>query len=227
MTITFFTDTKKFSFHTKPKEVIDALYDVKELPSAKDNQYLLQRGITNQAIEDFDIKYHVAWNSIIVPIYQEGELLGSVQRNINKNPKYVNSKGMDRDRAVFPLDKVQPTDNKVMLVEGLFDAIKAHQQGVRNVVCTFGGNVSHTQAKTLGALARTVVIVPDKDTSGIKMAYKTTETLMNLGLKVEYCFAPGSAKDFGDVNDFSQLQYHSYWKLKALKINLNCLMEKS
>ena len=57
------------------------------------------------------------------------------------------------------------------------------------------------------------------------MAHRTTDILLKLGLKVEYTFAPGKAKDFGDVEDFSKLQFHSYWKLKALKRNLNNIME--
>ena len=214
---------------SEPKVIVedDVKYDVTELPSAVDNPYLMQRGITNQTIKDFDIRYHVAFNSVIVPIYQNGELLGSVQRNISRNPKYVNSKGMNKDKAVFPLDKVQPRGGKIIIVEGLFDAINAHQQGVTNTVCTFGGNVSHEQAKILGTLVRTVIICPDKDSSGIKMAYKTTNTLMKLGLSVEYTFPPGKAKDFGDMQDFSELEYHSYWKLKALKKDINYMMERS
>ena len=214
---------------SEPKVIVedDVKYDVTELPSAVDNPYLMQRGISNQTIKDFDIRYHVAFNSVIVPIYQNGELLGSVQRNISRNPKYVNSKGMNKDKAVFPLDKVQPRDGKIIIVEGLFDSINAHQQGVTNTVCTFGGNVSHEQAKILGTLVRTVIICPDKDSSGIKMAYKTTNTLMKLGLSVEYTFPPGKAKDFGDMQDFSELEYHSYWKLKALKKDINYMMERS
>jgi hypothetical protein len=214
---------------SEPKTIVDddVKYDVTQLPSAVDNPYLMQRGITNQTIRDFDIRHHVAFDSIIVPIYQNGTLLGSVQRNISRNPKYINSKGMDRDKAVFPLDKVQVHDGKIIIVEGLFDSINAHQRGVTNTVCTFGGNVSHEQAKILGTLARTVVICPDKDSSGLKMAYKTTDTLMKLGLSVEYTFPPGKAKDFGDMTDFSGLEYHTYWKLKALKKDINYMMERS
>ena len=177
--------------------------------------------------DDFNIRYHVAFNSIIVPIYQNGTLLGSVQRKISGNPRYINSSGMDRDRALFPFDKVQAKDDKVILVEGLFDAIKAHQEEVTNTVCTFGGYVSQEQASLLGSLARTVVICPDKDASGLKMAYKTTSLLMTFGINVEYTFAPGRAKDFGDVKDFSQLEYHSYWKIKALQRDLKYFMERS
>ena len=96
-----------------------------------------------------------------------------------------------------------------------------------HTVCTFGGNVSHDQAKILGTLARTIVICPDKDSSGLKMAYKTTNTLLKLGLSVEYTFPPGKAKDFGDVDDFSNLEFHSYWKLKVLKKDLEYMMERS
>jgi len=215
-------------YTSRPKVKPDATrYDVEELPSAVDNPYLMQRGITNQTINDFNIKYHIAYNSIIVPIYQHGKLVGSVQRNITGNPKYVNSSGMDRDAITFPLDKVQPKDGRIILVEGLFDAIKAHQEGVTNTLCSFGGYVSHAQARNLGSLTRTVVICPDKDISGLKMALKTANILLKLGLKVEYTFAPGFAKDFGDVKDFSKLEYHSHWKLKTLKKDLNYFMERS
>ena len=212
---------------TKEVDDDETKYIIEDLPSAKDNIYLNQRGITNQTIDDFNIRYHVAFNSIIVPIYQDGELLGSVQRKISGNPRYINSSGMDRDRALFPFDKVQSKDDRIILVEGLFDAIKAHQEGVTNTVCTFGGHVSHTQASLLGSLAKTVVICPDKDASGLKMAYKTTSLLMTFGINVEYTFAPGKAKDFGDVKDFSQLEYHSYWKIKALQRDLKYFMERS
>lgn len=212
---------------TKEVDDDETKYIIEDLPSAKDNIYLNQRGITNQTIDDFNIRYHVAFNSIIVPIYQNGTLLGSVQRKISGNPRYINSSGMDRDRALFPFDKVQSKDDKIILVEGLFDAIRAHQEGVTNTVCTFGGHVSHTQASLLGSLAKTVVICPDKDASGLKMAYKTTSLLMTFGINVEYTFAPGKAKDFGDVKDFSQLEYHSYWKIKALQRDLKYFMERS
>ena len=215
---------RKNPFGTE-KEDTSPLFDVEKLPLATDNEYLHERGIKNETIKDFNLKYHQGYNSIVVPIYQNDKLMGSVQRKIVGNPKYLNSKGMDKDRILFPFDKVQSKDDKIILVEGLFDAIKAHQEGVVNAVSSFGGNLSEIQARMLGSLARTVIICPDKDTSGIKMAHRTTDILLKLGLKVEYTFAPGKAKDFGDVEDFSKLQFHSYWKLKALKRNLNNIME--
>ena len=218
---------KEYDSRKKTSPNNETRYDVEALPSAIDNPYLMQRGITNQTINDFNIKYHIAFKSIVVPIYQHGKLVGSVQRNLSGNPKYINSSGMDRDKTLFPLDKVQPADGKVIVVEGLFDSIKAHQEGVTQTVCTFGGYVSHEQATLLGSLASTIVICPDKDPSGLKMAHKTTEILMKLGLRVEYTFAPGRAKDFGDLEDFSGLEYHSYWKLKALNKDINYMMERS
>ena len=219
--------TRRSSSMDPQEEDITPLFEVDRLPLALNHEYLIQRGITDNTVNSFNLKYHEHFNSIVIPIYQHNELLGTVQRKITGNPKYVNSRGMDRDEILFPLDKVQPQDGKVILVEGLFDAIKAHQEGMVQTLSTFGGFVSPQQVQMLGSLASTIIICPDKDRSGIKMADRTTKMLRQMGLRIEYTFAPGSAKDFGDTKDFTVLEYHSYWKLKALKRNLNFIMERS
>lgn len=208
-------------------EDIKPLYHVDELPMAYENEYLASRGITAETVSEFNLKYHKGFNSIIIPIYQNSELVGSVQRKIVGNPKYINSPGMNKDQILFPFDKVQPIDRKVILVEGIFDAIKAHQEGVTNVLSSFGGSMSQGHIRMLGSIARTVVICPDKDRAGLRMAERSTGMLLEKGLDVEYVFPPGKAKDFGDVDDFSQLKYHSYWKLEILKKSLNTMMERS
>lgn len=220
---------KALNFDKSEEPKIVELYDVNELPLALDHEYLKQRGITNDSVNQFGLRYHRGFNSIIIPIYKNKQLMGSVQRRILGNPKYINSAGMDKDRILYPFDHFQPSDdNKVILVEGLLDAIKAHQGGIHNVVSTFGGNVSQYQIRDLGSLARTVVICPDKDDAGLRMAERTTKMLQKLGLGVEYTFAQGKFhKDFGDMTDFTSLEYHSYWKLKILRRDLNYLLERS
>jgi len=218
---------RTLDFSKSKEEEVKPLYDVDELPLAYDNEYLMSRGITNQTVTDFNLKYHEGFNSIVIPIYQRSKFVGSVQRRIVGNPKYVNSAGMNKDQILFPFDKAQSIDNRIILVEGVFDAIKAHQQGVVNVLSSFGGSMSEDHTKMLGSLAKTVVICPDKDLAGIRMAYRSTDLLLKKGLNVEYTFPPGKAKDFGDVDDFSQLKYHSYWKLKILRKSLNTMMERS
>jgi DNA primase len=213
--------------HTTQKEDVKPLYHVDELPMACENEYLASRGITDETVVEFNLKYHKGFNSIIIPIYQNSELVGSVQRKIIGNPKYINSPGMNKDQILFPFDKVQPVNRKIILVEGIFDAIKAHQEGVTNVLSSFGGSMSQGHIRMLGSIARTVAICPDKDRAGLRMAERSTKMLLEKGLDVEYVFPPGKAKDFGDVSDFSQLKYHSYWKLEILKKNLNTMMERS
>lgn len=39
---------------------------------------------------------------------------------------------------LFPLHKIQPTQGRVMLVEGLFDLLNLYDNGFRNVLCAFG-----------------------------------------------------------------------------------------
>lgn len=205
-------------------------YVVDELPLAHGNQYLASRGITDQTVDEFNLKYHQGLDSIIIPIYQHSELVGSVQRRITGNPKYINSPGMNKDSILFPFDKVSPIERRVILVEGIFDAIKAHQGGLTNVLSSFGGSLSQKHIKMLGSIARTVAICPDKDRPGIRMAERSTDLLLDKGLDVEYVFPiGGKVKDFGDmdVDDFNQLKYHGYWKLQILKRNLTTMMERS
>ena len=208
-------------------EEVKPLYHVDALPMAYENEYLARRGITNETVKSFNLKYYEGSNSIIIPIYQNSELVGSVQRKIAGSPKYVNSPGMNKDQILFPFDKVQPIDRKVILVEGIFDAIKAHQGGLTNVLRSFGGSMSQGHIRMLGSIARTVAICPDKDRAGIKMAERSTGMLLDKGIDVEYVFPVGKAKDFGDVDDFSQLKYHDYWKLQILNKSLNTMMERS
>jgi DNA primase len=226
-----FPDLYLESLNMNPTQVqeVKPLYDVDALPMAYENEYLASRGITAKTVNDFNLKYHKGFNSIVIPIYQNAELVGSVQRKIVGNPKYINSLGMNKDQILFPFDKVQPIDRKVIVVEGIFDAIKAHQEGVTNVLSSFGGSMSQGHVRMLGSIARTVAICPDKDRAGLKMAERSTEMLLDKGLEVEYVFPSGKAKDFGDmdVDDFSQLKYHSYWKLQILKKSLNTMMERS
>ena len=50
-----------------------------------------------------NIKYHLGYDALIVPINdRQGNLVGYIRRNLNSNPKYLNAKGMDIGRLVFP-----------------------------------------------------------------------------------------------------------------------------
>jgi len=198
--------------------------DTEILPLALNNEYLEQRGISNTTVEEFDIKYHAYFDAIIVPLYMKEKQVGYVRRNIRTTPKYLNSPDLKRDSLLFPYDKVQLDNNKIIVVEGVFDAINAHDKGVKNVVATLGGMISKGQVRLLGSLTNNIILCPDRDASGLRIAERNTSLLTKYGFNIDYTVAPHGHKDFGDVQDFSSLQTWSYFYLKTLKKDLSYIV---
>jgi DNA primase len=150
-----------------------------------------------------------------------GELIGYIRRNISSNPKYLNSNNLPRDVIIYPFDQFEHQEGTVFVCEGPFDAIKAHQLGLKNTVCTLGGVVSDNQCRLLGELGSRIVLCIDKDDSGIRITESNTNKLTGkYGFSVEYTTAPGIAKDFGEANDLSNLEIISPYELKAINRNL-------
>jgi len=207
-------------------KIIDDGYSVEDLPLALDNDYLEGRGITEDTVQTFDIKYHVMDNSIVMPINIKDKYIGYVRRNISSNPKYLNSKNLERDRIVYPYDKFESSDEGIVFVcEGPFDALKAHQLGLKNTICTLGGLISDNQCILIGELGTQVVLVVDKDDSGIRIAEANNRKLTTkFGMWTSYTVAPGNCKDFGDANDLSNLEIYSPYQLEAISKDLKYLM---
>ena len=203
----------------------DTGYDVMSLPLALKNEYLEGRGITSETVRRFDLRYHADDDSIVIPIYIKNEYIGYVRRNISSNPKYLNSNNLPRDILIYPFDLFEPNSGEIYVCEGPFDAIKAHQLGLRNTVCTLGGVISDNQVRLLGELGSRIILVVDKDDSGIRISETNTKKLVSkYGFDVHYTTAPGQAKDFGEASDLSNLEVVSPYQLKAINRSLEYII---
>ena len=102
-------------------------------------------GFRNISEETLDIWDAFTWNvpkfegRIIFPIRditgKTVALIGRSIDNIGPNKYYIYPQG-----AEMPLcpAKVKPIQNRVILVEGIFDALNLWDKGLKNTVCTFG-----------------------------------------------------------------------------------------
>jgi len=208
-----------------PDDKLISGYDVHELPMASENDYLRSRGITEDTVREFDIRYHGMDNAIVMPIYIKNKYIGYVRRNISSNPKYLNSKNLQRDQIIYPFDNFKTAFGAVYVCEGPFDAIKAHQLGLKNTICTLGGLISDNQCRLIGELGTSVILVVDKDDSGVRIAEANAKKLMKkFGIWVEFTVAPGIAKDFGEAHDLSALEIYSPFQLQAINRDLQYLI---
>lgn len=147
--------------------------------------YLVKRGLS---IDDYQF-YCVPNESrirIIIPYYYSGKIVGHTSRYYdNRPPKYIS----DQQRGyVFNIDNQQRDWATCILVEGQFDAISIGGCGY------LGSTISDEQAQILTKLRRQLIVVPDRDKSGMQICDRALE----LGYQISL---PDWAEDVKDVND--------------------------
>lgn len=137
-------------------------------------EYIYNRGFT---LDD----YPWAWSSedglrdrVIIPYYYQGHVVGYTGRKITEGkPKYLNT---SQNGYVFNLD-AQSWDRKYVIVtEGQFDAV-----GVDGVAIMHN-EPNEMQCARINALAREVIVVPDRDRPGAKMLKTALEQGWSMSL---------------------------------------------
>lgn len=172
--------------------------ELKKSQIAKD--YLKSRGITKETIIKFKLGYAPS-NSIyvsrfhdrlIIPIHDPyGNPVGWTARTlIDSSPKYVNTKEspeFQKSRLLFGYHLAKKTIFKskcAILVEGQFDALRLHQEGLINTVASSGTSFKATGANLLARYANKVYIAFDGDNAGENAKIKAQKLLQDLGVKV-------------------------------------------
>lgn len=112
-------------------------------------------------------------------------------------PKYLNSPDtplFNKGRHLFGLDRAREavaSTGSLVVVEGYFDVMAAHQAGVRHVVATLGTALTPAHLEVIRRLVRRVVLVFDPDAAGVRAALRTIELFSPLDLHVEVVSLPG------------------------------------
>lgn len=195
-------------------------HQIFERPKA---DYLLQRGFTQKTIEDWDIIYDAERAKICIPAKRRnGSLAGMIYRTVleEASPKYWFSKGFKVSRHLFGAYKLEPfPPEKIILVEGSLDCIKAHQEGAKNVVALLGWEISKAKLELLKLVSNGVVLCLDTDATGRAATKTTGEKLTNNGFDVSVGgslrnkdFAASSGEEIHNAIEHS-IPYLS-WKLQ-------------
>ncbi len=131
---------------------------------------------------------------IIFPLKDaRGKMLGFAGRIIVKgdsDAKYLNSPETQiykKGDQVFGLDLAKESirkEDRVYVVEGYFDQIRAHQSGIKNSVATCGTALTPKQVSLLRNFSKNVVLVFDSDQAGQAAAEKGYRPLADQGVNV-------------------------------------------
>jgi hypothetical protein len=125
-------------------------------------------------------------NRVIIPYTYKNKIVGHTSRFLdNKIPKYINEQ---QQGYVFNIDMQKPDWQVCIVTEGIFDALSI------DAVAVMHDDISNDQALLLGSLNKQIIVVPDRDETGLKMCDRALE----LGYQVSL---PNWDNDVKDVND--------------------------
>jgi hypothetical protein len=151
-------------------------------------QYLLNRGI-NPSSYPFLITPHEKGrngNRIIIPYTYKNKIVGHTSRFLdNKIPKYINEQ---QPGYVFNIDSQKPDWQVCIVTEGIFDALSI------DGVAVLHNDINNDQVTLLGSLNKPIILVPDRDNTGLALCDKALE----LGYRVSL---PNWEPNIKDVND--------------------------
>jgi len=111
-------------------------------------------------------------------------------------PKYLNSPEtsfFSKGRTLYGMDKARKAAgqlDRLILVEGYFDVMALSQAGINNVVAPLGTAITSEHVQTIRRIAKTVVLLFDGDTAGVKAVLRTLDLFLNTGLTVKVMVLP-------------------------------------
>lgn len=152
--------------------------------------YLKGRGVTRATAEAWGLGF--AQGRLMIPLRDhQGRVVAFTGRALGDQlPKYKNSPNdliFQKARMIFGLDRavgaIRQT-GEVVVVEGQFDVIKLHQEGIENVVALSGTALTAEQIEGLTRRtgARVLTLCFDGDRAGEKAARSALEQLQGLAI---------------------------------------------
>ena len=135
---------------------------------------------------------------LMFPIHDaQGRVIAFGGRVIGKGePKYLNSPEspvFSKGRSLYNLHRAKPAarrDERVLVVEGYFDAVRLAAAGIESVVAPLGTALTEGQAEILARLSKTVFLLYDSDQAGLKATFRSADELLRHGASVQVVTLP-------------------------------------
>lgn len=124
---------------------------------------------------------------VVIPFTHNHEVVGYTCRFLdNRTPRYISD---SQPGYVFGVDLQQTQWTRVIVVEGIFDALSI------SGVAVMHADISDAQARLIRNLGREVIVVPDQDRAGLTLI----DRAMELGWAVSIPEWPDNVKDVNDA----------------------------
>lgn len=109
-------------------------------------------------------------------------------------PKYLNSPETPvyvKSKILFAFDRaIKEKSGSIVIVEGYFDAVRAHEAGIRNAVATCGTALTPSHIQQIRRAAGKVYLIFDPDPAGVRAAKRTAELFLGTGFPAYVVILP-------------------------------------
>ena len=182
------------------------LYTIAPFKSGKETyKYFYDRGFDKEDVKEFMIGRYLKSKTVTIPIFNsEDKLVGVIGRYISKNRKHnerYKIYSFERGKLTYPLNKFEPINDTMIIVEGSFDAIRMHKIGYKNTQAIMSNNMTVEQANLIADLVDTVIYIGDNDKQGVKAKEENIKMLKDRDIKVLIVDYPDYGKDPCDWKD--------------------------
>lgn len=133
-------------------------------------------------------------NRIIFPIFNiKSDIVGFGARALDDNqmPKYLNTAEnpvFNKSWVLYGMNwakKEIKEKGYVILVEGYFDVLRLHINGIQNCIAPLGTSVTSGHLKLLKRFTDNILIIFDSDQAGIKATMRSIESILQNGFQVK------------------------------------------
>jgi DNA primase len=167
---------------------------------------------------------------LMFPIFdKEGHPVGFGGRLLGEgDPKYLNSPDtavFHKSWSLFGLNHAYNPIRKKgfsVLVEGYFDLISLHQNGIDNVVAPLGTSFTKGHSKILSRLAKKVIICFDPDDAGKEATKRALNTFLEEDFQVKAALLPEGYDPDSYIKEFGKKEMSE--KLKNAKPAIEYLL---
>lgn len=177
-----------------PQKTLDRMYeDFWQNEAAQ--QYMHERGFTDETLRHFKIGYSAKKNIITVPMHSpKGIPVGVIGRTFVGDKRFENSKKLPTSKTLWNMHRAKRTGDSVIITEASYDAMRVHQAGFENVVACLGGNFSPSHFDMLDKTFSTIILMTDFDPKE-KHIHKECKKCAARGYKLCHGHNPG--RDLG------------------------------
>ena len=185
------------------REIADEIIKEFEIGLALKDNKLLSKLLVNKSFKDKDLENSgliikqnysytdLYYNRIMFPLWDlSGKAIGFSGRvyNESNDSKYINTRETEifkKGEMVYNYHKAKNEArklNKVIVMEGFMDVIRAHTIGIKNVVAVMGTAVTKEQVSIIKRMAKEIVLCFDGDEAGEKATILCTDELQKQGI---------------------------------------------